>query len=66
MGAGASIEDEKDLEKEYNKAKENGTINDDQAAKLKAEYDSIKADPKKGSNEFLVIGKCKKKWDEVV
>jgi hypothetical protein len=66
MGAGVSVDDEGDLKKVFEKQKADGTINEEQAAGLQAEYDAIKADPKKGKNEFLVIGKCKKKYEELM
>ena len=66
MGAGASIDDEGDLKKEYEKEKAEGKYTDDQAAKLEETFNGIKNDPKLDKKgEFYLIGKCRKAYGDL-
>ena len=63
MGAGASIDDEGDLKKVFEKEKAEGKYTDEQAAKLEAQFNGIKGDPKLDKKgEFYLIGKCRKAY----
>ena len=60
MGAGASVDDQDDLKKEYEKVKPN--LSEEQQTALEATFNDP-AVQKKG--EFYVIGKCRKQYGEL-